>query len=130
MRARASVLILGVLAIVFAVAAHPQDQTAPPDAKPAASDSKTPGTKPAPLKLGADVMTAKLIQHVPPVYPLIAKTAHIEETVVLHVVVAKDGTVQDVGFVSRAANPAEIGDGCRKAMDLPTYAVEWRSGGR
>ncbi len=100
MRARASVLILGVLAIVFAVAAHPQDQTAPPDAKPAASDSKTPGTKPAPLKLGADVMTAKLIQHVPPVYPLIAKTAHIEETVVLHVVVAKDGTVQDVGFVS------------------------------
>ncbi|MGA8103623.1 MAG: TonB family protein [Candidatus Acidiferrales bacterium] len=100
MRATAGVLILGVLSMVFAVAAHPQDQSTPSDAKPAASDAKTPASGPAPLKVGANVMSAKLTHQVSPVYPPIAKTAHIEGTVVLKVVVAKDGKVQDVQFVS------------------------------
>ena len=100
MRARAGVLILGALSIVFAVAAHAQDQSTPPDAKPAASEAKTPESKPAPLKIGANVMAAKLTHQVVPVYPQIAKTGHIEGTVVFHVVVAKDGTVQEVQYVS------------------------------
>jgi TonB family protein len=100
MRARAGVLILCMLSIAHALAAHAQDQSAPPDAKPAASDAKTDASKPAPLKIGANVMAAKLTHQVPPVYPPIAKTAHIEGTVVLRAVIAKDGTVQDVSFVS------------------------------
>jgi protein TonB len=35
-----------------------------------------------------------------PVYPPIAKTAHIAGTVVLHAVIAKDGSVEDLQYVS------------------------------
>jgi len=35
-----------------------------------------------------------------PVYPPIAKTAHISGTVVLHAVIAKDGSVEDLQYVS------------------------------
>jgi protein TonB len=35
-----------------------------------------------------------------PVYPPIAKTAHISGTVMLHAVIAKDGSVEDLQYVS------------------------------
>ncbi|MGH9452608.1 MAG: energy transducer TonB [Terriglobia bacterium] len=52
------------------------------------------------LRIGGNVMAANLIRKVDPIYPQIAKTAHISGTVVLHAIIAKDGTIQELQFVS------------------------------
>jgi protein TonB len=52
------------------------------------------------LRIGGNVMAANIIRKVDPVYPQIAKTAHISGTVVLHAIIAKDGTIQELQFVS------------------------------
>jgi periplasmic protein TonB len=52
------------------------------------------------LRIGGNVMAANIIHKVDPVYPQIAKTAHISGTVVLHAIIAKDGTIQELQFVS------------------------------
>lgn len=57
---------------------------------------KTPQT----LRVGGNVQQANLIHQVMPVYPEIAKTAHIQGTVVLHAIIAKDGTVQELQYIS------------------------------
>ena len=43
---------------------------------------------------------ANLIHQVMPVYPPIAKTAHISGTVTFHAIIGKDGTVQDLTYIS------------------------------
>jgi protein TonB len=35
-----------------------------------------------------------------PVYPQLAKTAHVSGTVILHAIISKDGTVQELQYVS------------------------------
>lgn len=52
------------------------------------------------IRVGGNVQAAKLIRQPLPVYPQIAKTAHISGTVVLHAIIAKDGTVQEVQYIS------------------------------
>ena len=52
------------------------------------------------LRIGGNVMQANLIRRVDPIYPQIAKTAHISGTVVLHAIIAKDGTIQELSVVS------------------------------
>ncbi|MHB8753834.1 MAG: energy transducer TonB [Candidatus Acidiferrales bacterium] len=65
-----------------------------------------PGGLPPPPKpveitrVGGQVEAANLIHQVMPVFPQIAKTAHISGTVVLHAIIAKDGTVQELQFIS------------------------------
>ncbi|MGH9865143.1 MAG: energy transducer TonB [Candidatus Acidiferrales bacterium] len=64
-----------------------------------------PGLPPPPkpverLRIGGNVMQANLIHQVQPVYPQIAKTAHISGSVVLHAIIAKDGTIQELQFIS------------------------------
>jgi len=71
-------------------------QGAPQDA----SQADTTESKPKALQVGANVEAAQLIRQVAPVYPPIAKTAHISGTVVLHAIIGKDGTVEDLQFVS------------------------------
>ncbi|HXW55598.1 MAG TPA: TonB family protein [Candidatus Cybelea sp.] len=56
--------------------------------------------KPQRIRVGGSVQQANLLHQVLPVYPLIAKTAHIEGTVVLHTIIGKDGAVQTLQFVS------------------------------
>lgn len=56
--------------------------------------------QPQRIRIGGNVQAAKLIRQPLPVYPQIAKTAHIEGTVVLHAIIAKDGSVQTVQYVS------------------------------
>ncbi|MGH9774302.1 MAG: energy transducer TonB [Candidatus Acidiferrales bacterium] len=53
-----------------------------------------------PLRVGGNVQAANLIRMVQPVYPQIAKTAHIQGTVVLHAIIAEDGTVQELQYIS------------------------------
>jgi TonB family protein len=67
-------------------------------------DSSTQGSgesvAPRSIRVGANVEQANLIHQVTPVYPQAAKSAHITGTVLLHAIIGKDGTVQDLRYVS------------------------------
>lgn len=81
---------------------------APPPPKP---------VTPQRIRVGGNVQAASLLRQVQPVYPQIARTAHISGTVLLHAVIAKDGTIQELTYVS---GPALL---MRSAMDA---VREWR----
>ncbi len=53
-----------------------------------------------PIRVGGNVQAAKIIKQAQPVYPELARKAGVSGTVVLHVVIGKDGTVQRLNFVS------------------------------
>jgi len=59
-------------------------------------------SSPQPDTVGVPSETAEglLISHVPPVYPAIAKAARIKGTVVLQVLIGKDGKVKELGVES------------------------------
>ena len=59
-----------------------------------------PKASPSRIRVGGNVAAAKLIRQVTPIYPTIAKTAHISGTVILHAIIAKDGTIQELTYVS------------------------------
>jgi len=81
---------------------------APPPPKPVA---------PARIRVGGNVQSAALVRQVQPVYPQIARTAHISGTVILHAIIAKDGTIQELQYIS---GPPLL---MRAAMDA---VREWR----
>jgi TonB family protein len=53
-----------------------------------------------PVPISTAVMRGNLVHGVPPVYPQNAKDAHITGVVVLHAVIAKDGSVADLKIIS------------------------------
>jgi protein TonB len=59
-----------------------------------------PKAAPSRIRVGGNVQAAKMVRQIMPVYPPIAKTAHISGTVMLHAVIGKDGTVQNLEYVS------------------------------
>jgi periplasmic protein TonB len=69
------------------------------------------------IRVGGNVAAAKLVHQVQPIYPQIAKTAHVQGTVLLHAIIAKDGTIQELQYVS---GPPLL---MRAAMDA---VHEWR----
>jgi TonB family protein len=84
-------------AFLIVPCASPQDQQAPPAPAP------TDPTVPLPvnrIRVGGNVQKAKIIRQVQPVYPEIAKKANVSGTVLLHVIVAKDGTVMQIQYIS------------------------------
>jgi len=76
-----------------------------------------PKATPARIKVGGQVQQANLLHQVLPVYPAIAKTAHVSGTVRLRAVIAKDGSIQELQYVS---GPALL---MRSAMDA---VHEWK----
>jgi len=52
------------------------------------------------ITIGGNVQQAKAIERTQPQYPAIAKAAHVQGTVVLHAIIAKDGTVQQLQLMS------------------------------
>jgi protein TonB len=50
--------------------------------------------------VGGQVQQAKMLRMVQPLYPPIAKTAHISGTVVLHAIISKDGNVEQLEYIS------------------------------
>jgi periplasmic protein TonB len=66
----------------------------------AGSGPPPPPKAKGPLRVGGSVMQASLIRQPMPIYPQIAKTAHISGTVVLHAIIGTDGTVQNLEYVS------------------------------
>jgi len=59
-----------------------------------------PKATPTRIRVGGNVQAASLVRQVLPVYPQIAKTAHISGTVVLHAIIGKDGSVQNLEYIS------------------------------
>jgi periplasmic protein TonB len=59
-----------------------------------------PKAAPQRIRVGGQVQQANLIHQVMPQYPQIAKTAHISGTVMLHAIIGKDGTVQNLTYES------------------------------
>ncbi len=57
-------------------------------------------TSPEIVRVGGNIAVANLIHEVPPVYPLVAKTAHIQGTVVLHAIIAKNGSIKKLTYIS------------------------------
>ena len=53
-----------------------------------------------PVRIGGNVIAANLLRQVTPIYPPIAKTAHISGTVVLHAIISKDGTIEQLEYIS------------------------------
>jgi len=66
----------------------------------AGSGPPPPPRPKAPLRIGGNVMQASLVHQVTPIYPQIAKTAHISGTVILHAIIGTDGAVQDLQYIS------------------------------
>src|ERR1700685_2781218 len=62
--------------------------------------SQTPAVKPQRIRVGQEVAARGLAHQVVPVYPQLAKEAHISGTVVLHCVIGKDGAVTQLEYVS------------------------------
>jgi TonB family protein len=65
-----------------------------------AQQTGTPPPPPASLRIGGNVMAAKLIHKVVPLYPPNAKAVGVSGTVVLHVLLRKDGSVADIKVIS------------------------------
>ncbi len=59
-----------------------------------------PAKAKGPLRVGGNVQQANLIRQVQPVYPPIAKTAHISGTVILHAIISKEGAIEKLEYVS------------------------------
>src|SRR5215469_9372096 len=55
---------------------------------------------PSRIKVGGAVQAASLVNQVKPEYPPIAQSAHVSGTVVLHAIIAKDGAVEKLQYVS------------------------------
>jgi len=60
-----------------------------------------------PVTVGGKVMESRIVQRVPPEYPANAKTARIQGTVEVGIVVGPDGKVQNVGVISGPAMLAQ-----------------------
>jgi TonB family protein len=86
------------VALLLMTSAALQAQDATQDSTPPAS--QPPPSAPHRIRIGGNVQAAKLKFQPLPIYPEIAKTARISGTVILHVIIAKDGSVQEVQFIS------------------------------
>jgi len=69
------------------------EMNAPPPPEP------KPTQPPRQVRIGGLIQAANLIKRVAPIYPPLAKTAHIEGTVQFTAVIGKDGRVKNVQFV-------------------------------
>jgi TonB family protein len=78
----------------------PANATQPSSPAKQEQGSQAPAEKPERIRLGQEVAARGLAHQVAPIYPPIAKVAHISGTVVLHCVIAKDGSVKQVEYVS------------------------------
>jgi protein TonB len=69
---------------------------------PSTADVK-PTRQEAPLPVGGNVQSAKLIKAPAPTYPAIAKSARIQGTVVLQAIIGKDGSIRNLKVLSAAS---------------------------
>jgi TonB family protein len=89
--------------------------------KPPSTDNRVSAsgvqTERSRIIVGGSVQQTKIVRQVQPVYPPIAKSAHIMGTIVLHAIIANDGSVQKVEYL---AGPPLL---MKSAMDA---VQQWR----
>jgi TonB family protein len=96
------------LVIFMATAALALGQTSSPQGTPASqSSAPEPSSQSSAdvetthsVRVGGNVAQASLMYQVAPVYPPLAKSAHLSGTVLLHCIIGTDGTVQELHYVS------------------------------
>ena len=88
----------GPVTDTFVPAPPPPPPPPPPGAAPQAR-MEAPGA----IHINGEALQAKLVRQVPPIYPEMAKRAAISGTVVLSVVISKEGTVRQADVVSGPA---------------------------
>src|SRR6202789_2977737 len=93
--AAAGVLTLAIFATTCAWA---QEQTFSPPERAAQVVADPAPVRP--IRVSGSATQATLLSQVAPVYPPIAKTAHISGTVLLHCLIGKDGSVETLEYVS------------------------------
>jgi TonB family protein len=100
--ASSRIALVAVITLLAAMAAFSQDaQEEPPPSQSSAGDSsQSNAPKPRPVRVPGNVASAMLIHQVTPVYPAAAKEQHIEGTLLLHAIIGKDGTLQNLTYVS------------------------------
>jgi protein TonB len=83
-------------------APRPGDVFAFPPQPPGAGGGVGGGvqTVPQALRIGGNIQQANLITKVPPVYPPLAKAAHVEGTVRFEVTIGREGAVQNMQLLS------------------------------
>ena len=98
-----------LLAVPFAGPAYPQEQSASPATSPATQAnqpaSAAPAQRPMRIRVGGDAQAKNLVRMVHPVYPPHAMDQNITGNVVFHVIIAVDGSVRKVDYVS---GPVEL----------------------
>ncbi len=82
------------------------------------SNAKASSASPSRLKVDSGTLAGALLTHVNPIYPEAAKKAKIQGPVVLHAVVGKDGSVQNLTVVS---GPPELQPSTLDAVRQWTY---------
>jgi protein TonB len=97
-------LALVALSMFGASGALGQDAAGKTDAakgsEASAAPQATPTEKPKRVRISGSIMAANLKHKVQPDYPQEAKDAHVSGTVILHCIIAKDGTMSQVEYVS------------------------------
>ena len=83
------------------------------------SNPPAPAPSPAsPAKVPSGVVAGQLLTHVNPVYPEAAKSAKIQGTVLLHAIIGKDGTIENLQVVS---GPKELRPSALEAVRQWVY---------
>lgn len=118
---------------VFAPLMFAQGQSQPPATSPSSSSPSQSSSSsdagfsssatsspevPQRARFSPEIAATMLVHKVKPAYPAAAKAAHIEGTVVLHAIIAKDGTVEHLEYVS---GPVELKDSAIEAVSKWRY---------
>jgi TonB family protein len=68
---------------------------------PAPKVTTAPPPKPAgPQRISGGVMAGTIVEKTQPIYPPIARAAHVSGAVVLHAIIGKNGTIQNLQVIS------------------------------
>jgi protein TonB len=106
----------GVLEVV--IGSLPMAATPPPP-PPQKAELPKPVER---IRIGGNIQAALLIHQIDPQYPLLARQAHVEGSVVLRAIIDRDGKVQNLVLVS--GNPLLVQaamDAVRRWVYKPTY---------
>ena len=71
-----------------------------------------------PVRVSAGTASGMVLTKVDPVYPAIAKAAHVQGPVILHAIISKDGTVESLSVIS---GNGMLVDAARDAVSKWTY---------
>jgi TonB family protein len=115
--ASSRIALIVLITLFTAGAAFSQEgQNEAPTPQSPVPNSSTP--KPKRIRVGGAVASANLIHRVAPVYPKEAKKKHITGAVLLHATIGKDGTIENLEYVS---GPPELTPSAMEAVKQWRY---------